>query len=78
MTKELKDLIDSKVDEKTNKLRSVYGSFHSITDKLKYAKISPDFWIKERENIIKANEETRKLKESMKMSFEKYHQKFTI
>lgn len=50
MTKELKDLIDSKVDEKRNKLRSVYGSFHSITDKLKNTKVSPDFWIKEREN----------------------------
>lgn len=64
--------------EKTTKLKSVYGSFHSITGELDSKTVSPEFWIKERENIRKANEETRKWKESMKMSFEKYHQEFTI
>lgn len=78
MTKELNDLMNDKINEKTKRLKSVYGSFHSISEKLKDAKVSPEFWIKERENIRKANEETRKWKESMKMSFEKFHQEFTI
>lgn len=59
-------------------LRSVYGSFKSITDKLKDVKVSPDFWKKEQENILKVVAEGKKMKESMKMSFEKYHQEFTI
>lgn len=78
MTYELKDLMDSKIEQKQQKLRSIYPGFKSITDKLKDAKVSPDFWIKERENIRKANEDARKWKESMKMSFEKFHQEFTI
>ncbi len=78
MTKELDDLMNSKIDGRTKKLRSVYPGFKSISEKLKDAKISPDFWIKEQQNIIAAVKEGRKEKESMKMSFEKYHQEFTI
>ena len=70
--------MNSAIEEKSSKLRSVYPGFKSISEKLKDAKVSPDFWIKERENIRKANEKARKEKESMKMSFEKWHQEFTI
>ena len=78
MTEELKDLMDTKLEEKNSKLRSIYGSFKSITDKLKDAKVSPDFWKKEQENIMKAVAEGKKMKESMRMTPEKFHQPFTI
>lgn len=58
-------------------LKSIYGTFKSITDNLEHTTISPEFWKKEKENILK-NNNAKKWKESMKMSFEKYHQKFTI
>ena len=61
-----------------NKLRSIYGSFKSITAELENKSVSPAFWIKEQQNIIKVVTEGRKMKESMKMSFEKFHQEFTI
>lgn len=64
--------------EQESKLRSVYGSFKSITSELDSKTVSPEFWKKEQENIIKAVKEGKKWKESMKMSFEKYHQPFTI
>lgn len=70
--------MDEALDDKTAKLRSVYPGFKSIAEKLKYSKISKEFWAIERENIRKANAQARKEKESMKMSFEKYHQEFTI
>ena len=69
------------VAEKTTKLKSGFPGFKSISDKITEIKdpnVSYEFWIKERENIRKANEEAAKWRESMKMSFEKYHQEFTI
>lgn len=62
----------------TSNLREKYGSFKSITDNIENAKVSPEFWKKEKENIRKGNEETRKWKKAMKMTFEKYHQEFNI
>lgn len=64
--------------EKITNLKEIYGSFKTITSNLKNATISPEFWKKERENIIKNNNLTKEWKNSMKMSFEKYHQEFTI
>lgn len=64
--------------EKESKLRSVYGSFKSITSELDSKTVSPEFWRKESQNILNAIAEGKKMKESMKMSFEKYHQPFTI
>lgn len=64
--------------EKTAKLKSVFPGFKSISDKIKDSSVSYEYLAKERENIRKANEEAAKWKESMKMSFEKYHQEFTI
>lgn len=64
--------------EKTAKLKNVFTGFKSISDKIKDSSVSYEYWAKERENIRKANEEAAKWKESMKMSFEKYHQEFTI
>ena len=66
------------VAEKTAKLKSVFPGFKSISDKIKNSRVSYEFWAKERENIRKANEEAAKWKESTKMSWEKYHQEFTI
>ena len=75
-------LVLEKMDEALNKrnvkLRSVYPGFKCVAEKLKDAKILPEFWKKESENIRKANAKARKEKESMKMSFEKFHQEFTI
>lgn len=64
--------------EKTTKLKSVFPGFKSISDKIKDSSVSYEYWAKERENIRKVTEEAAKWKESMKMSFEKYHQEFTI
>ena len=66
------------IAEKTAKLKSVFPGFKSISDKIRNSSVSYEYWAKERENIRKANEEAAKWKESMKMSFEKYHQEFTI
>ena len=49
-----------------SKLRSVYDSFKSITAELENKTVNPEFWKKERENIIKAVKESRKFKEAMK------------
>lgn len=69
------------VAEKTTKLKNVFPGFKSISDKINEIKdlnVSYEFWIKERENIRNANQKAAKWKESMKMSWEKYHQEFTI
>ena len=69
------------VAEKTAKLKSVSPGFKSISDKINEIKdpnVSYEFWIKERKNIRNANQKAAKWKESMKMSWEKYHQEFTI
>lgn len=72
------EAINNAIAEKTTKLKSVFPGFRSISEKLKDAKVSTEYWAKERENVRKANEEAAKWKESMKMSWEKYHQEFTI
>ena len=64
--------------EKATKLKSVFPGFKSISDKIKDSSVSYEYLAQERENIRKATEEAAKWKESMKMSFEKYHQEFTI
>lgn len=68
----------NKEDENIKKLKSIYPGFKSISGELKNLQVNPEFWTIERENIRKANERARKEKESMKMSFEKLHQEFTI
>lgn len=78
MSEELIEGINNAIKERNTKLKSIYPNFKSISDKLKDAKVSPEFWIKENENILKAIAEGKKMKESMRMSFEKYHQEFTI
>lgn len=47
-----------------NNLKSIYGSFKSITDKLKDAEVSPEFWKKEQENILNAVAEGKKMNDS--------------
>lgn len=64
--------------ERTAKLRSVYPGFKCIFEELKDKQLSSEFWVIERENIRKFNEQARKEKDSMKMTFEKLHQEFTI
>lgn len=59
-------------------LKDKYGSFKSITDNIENMKLNKEFWKKEQTNIDKRVEEGRKEKESMKMSFEKFHTPFTI
>lgn len=78
MSYELLESTKNAVKERNTKLKSVLPNFKSILDKLKDANVSHEFWIKERENIKKANKEAREWEESTKMSFEKYHQEFTI
>ena len=65
-------------EERNSRLKSVFPNFKSISDTLKDTKVSPEFWNKERENILKAIADGRKQKESMKMSPEKFRQEFTI
>ena len=78
MTEELNDLMNTKLKEKNSKLRSIFSDFKSISDKLKDAEVSTEFWKKEQENIIKAVAESKKQKESMRMTPEKFRQPFTI
>lgn len=75
---ELLELANNAVKERNTKLKSIYPGFKSIADKLDSVTISSDFWVKERENILKAIADGRKQKESMKMSPEKFRQEFTI
>ena len=70
--------MNTKLKEKNSKLRSIFPDFKSISDKLKDAEVSTEFWKKEQENIIKAVAESKKQKESMRMTPEKFRQPFTI
>jgi len=78
MTQELYDLMNNKLEERKDKLRSIFPDFKSISDKLKDTEVSTEFWKKEQENILKAVADGKKMKESMRMTLEKYHQPFTI
>ena len=78
MTKELNALMNNKLEERNTNLKSIFPGFKSISDKLKDAEVSPEFWKKEQENIIKAVAESKKQKESMRMTPEKFRQSFTI
>ena len=78
MTKELNALMNNKLEERNTNLKSIFPGFKSISDKLKAAEVSPEFWKKEQENIIKAVTESKKQKESMRMTPEKFRQPFTI
>lgn len=78
MTKELNALMNNKLEERNTNLKSIFPGFKSISDKLKDAEVSPEFWKKEQENIIKAVAESKKQKESMRMTPEKFRQPFTI
>lgn len=64
--------------EKKSKLRSSYGTFKSITGELGSKTVSPEFWKKESENVLKVVAEGRKMKESIKMTPEKFSQEFAI
>jgi hypothetical protein len=59
-------------------LKNKYGSFKSITSNLEKKRISPLFWKKEKDNIIEQIKKGKEEKKSMKMTFEKYHQEFSI
>lgn len=61
-----------------SKLKSIFPNFKSITRELDSKTVSPEFWRKERENILKVVSDSKKMKESMKMSPEKFREKFTI
>ena len=50
-----------------------------IVEQLKNSKPLPEsYWIEEQKWMDKRNEENKKLNESIKMSYEKYHEPFTI
>lgn len=68
----------NKNDKRTIKIKKHLPNFKSISDKLKDAEVSPEFWKKEQENILKAARDGKKMKESMRMTPEKFHQPFTI
>ena len=53
-------------------------SKRNILEKLKNSKINSSFIQKESENILNAVNESKKEKESMKMSYEKFVTPFTI
>lgn len=59
-------------------MKEEQSKLRSISDKLKDAEVSPEFWKKEQENILKAARDGKKMKESMRMTPEKFHQPFTI
>lgn len=72
------ETVNDIVKERNTNLKSIVPGFKSISDKLKDAEVSPEFWKKEQENIIKAVAESKKQKESMRMTPEKFRQPFTI
>lgn len=78
MCYEILKSVDDRVNERNNKLKSIYPNFKSIADKLGNEASTLEFWKKESENILKAVTEAKKMKESMKMSPEKFRQEFTI
>lgn len=64
--------------EQEARLKRIYGEFKTITSELDTKTVSPEFWKKESENILKYITKSKKMKESMKMSPEKFRQEFTI
>lgn len=66
------------VKERNTNLKSIFPGFKSITSELDSKTVSPEFWKKEQENILKAVAEGKKQKESMRMTREKFVQQFTI
>lgn len=46
-------------------IEGINNAIKERNTKLKDAKVSPEFWIKENKNILKAIAEGRKMKESM-------------
>ena len=71
MCYEILKSVDDRVNERNNKLKS-------IADKLSNDELTLEFWKKESENILKFITKSKKMKESMKMSPEKFRQEFTI
>ena len=72
------ETVNDIVKESKSNLRSIYGSFKSITSELDSKTVSPEFWRKERENILKVVSDSKKMKESMKTPPEKFREQFTI
>ena len=72
------ETVNDIVKERNTNLKSIFPGFKSISDKLDYVAVSPEFWKKEQENIIKAVAESKKQKESMRMTPEKFREPFTI
>ena len=66
------------VKERNTNLKSIFPGFKSISDKLDSVAVDTEFWKKEQENIIKAEAESKKQKESIRMTREKFVQQFTI
>ena len=72
------ETVNDIVKERNTNLKSIFPGFKSISDKLDSVAVSPEFWKKEQENIIKAVAESKKQKESMRMTPEKFREPFTI
>lgn len=78
MSAELIESVNNALKKKNSKLKSIYPGFKCVADKLKDTELSLEFWKKESENILKFVAEGKKIKESMRMSPEKFRQEFTI
>ena len=72
------ETVNDIVKERNTNLKSIFPGFKSISDKLDSVTVSSEFWKKEQENIIKAVAESKKQKESMRMTPEKFREPFTI
>ena len=59
-------------------LKEKYGTFKTITENLNTKTVKKEFWKIERKNIIKQIKKGKEEKTSMRMSFDKYIQKFDI
>ncbi len=56
----------------------ILRNFGAIADELKNKPVSDDYWIKEQKMLDKLHEKQEKERKSYTMSYEKYHQPFTI
>ncbi len=56
----------------------ILKDFGKLAEELKNNPPSVEYWIEEEKWMAKRDEKNRKFNESIKMSYEKFHQPFTI
>lgn len=78
MSNEILKTYQDEINRRNKYFKEKYGDFTTLTDKLKNARVSKDFWKIEADNIISIVNKGKEERESMRMSDKKFRQPFTI